>query len=284
MANRYGRPEDRRRRDDRMGIILISLAILVATFVGIVVYATREPKRNSENGCPIGEHTAPPARTFILVDQTDALSRKELDFARDLIRNEYFWLPINGVLTIRTITGSVDDNADAMTVCRVKVGSEGNGITNNAAALDKQFRSMVGDRLTKFLDALQNAPTQQASPIAESVDELYQRTDFGRDIKLRRVVVLSDMAQYSGLYSQYGRKPAHRYQVPEALVEQYAPDMTGSAIRLQYVKRSSIPFQGNAHKAFWQHYFEHLGADVAIGHALDLGEPAGRAIWHDDSR
>ncbi|MCP5398003.1 MAG: hypothetical protein H6921_01740 [Sphingomonas sp.] len=260
----------------------MALALLAAVLGAYTVYATREPARNKENGCPIGRHTAPQARTFVLVDQTDALPKSELDFARDLIRNEYFWLPINGVLTIRTISASVDTDVDTITVCRVKVGSEGNGITNNPVALDKQFRAMVGKRLDKFLADLEKTPVQPASPIAESVGTLFRRTDFGPDVKKRRVVILSDMAQYSRVFSQYGRSDRRRYQIPKALIEQYGSDMKGAEIRIQYVRRPSIRFQGERHREFWESYFRDQGADVALGHALALGEPSDRSVWHDD--
>lgn len=267
-----------------MGIILISSAILVTILVGLVIWATREPKRNPDSGCPIGVHAAPPAHTIILIDQTDSLNARELQFARALIRNEYYWLPLNGVLTIRTIVADVDDDKDQIMVCRVKTGAEGNGVTNNATALDKEFRRMVGDRLDAFLRVMASAPVQKNSPIAESVGEVYQRTDFGRDIKARRLVILSDMAQFSPLYSQYGQSPSRRFKVPAALENQYGGDMAGSVVRVQYVKRSKLSFQGSVHKSFWKKYFERHGAsDVAIGHSLDLGEAQGREIWHEDA-
>lgn len=279
MARQVTRAQARKRRDNRMGFIIFGIAGLVAISVvaGALLYG---PAKAGPDGCPLGAHAAPPAKTIILVDQTDTLPKPELVYLRSLIINEYHWLPMNGVLAVRGIHPDMEETKDQIVVCRISDGSDSDGVFSTPQALKRDFDRKVGKRLDDFLGEIAATRPAPTSPIAEAVAATFGDTRFGSDIKARRLVVMSDMAQNTAVYTQYHRSDKARFILPDE--DDLAADMANTTVRIQYVRRRSIPFQGPRHIRFWKRYFEKMGAgDIAIGHALGIGESADRPIWHD---
>lgn len=240
------------------------------------------PAKLGDDGCPIDDHRAPPAKTVLLIDQTDALPPAELDYVRRLVKNEYFWLPDKGMLAVRLISAAAPDGIDAVSACRMSDGSDAAGIVNNPKAMRKEYDRKVGARLDAFLHGMAGVPEQPASPILETITATMHDPDFASDIAARRLVVVSDMAQNSATYSQYGTWKKAPLGLNPAQAEAYAGSLANTAVRIHYIRRAKLTFQGQAHRDFWTRFFiTHGAADARIGHELSLGEPADRAIWYD---
>ena len=280
------RPQVRRRRrqhqrsEHRRAWWIIGLATVV--LVGVLSAAVMfQPAKLGANGCPLDNHRAPVAKTVIMIDQTDALPPTELAYVRRLVKNEYAWLPKQGALNIRLISGEAPDGVSALTACRMSDGSDALGIIDNPVAMHKDYERKVGAALNTFLDGMASQPEQAQSPILEAVTAAMNDPEFAPDIATRRLVIVSDMAQNTPAFTQYGRKrPATA--LPATAAGTFAAKFTGTAVRVQYIRRPKLAWQGVAHQAFWRRYFTQRGAsDVAIGHELALGEPSGRQIWYD---
>lgn len=281
MARQVRRYRSRKRRDDRMGVIILLLAgvVMIGVLAGALLLGRA---KLDDNGCPVGRHDAPKAKTVILVDQTDALPPAELRYIKSLIQNEYHWLPIDGVLAIRAINSSDVDAREAIVACRIADGSESWGLGDNPRALKQDFDRKVGKRLAVFLAGMDAAPAQTSSPILEEIAAIFAETDFGADIAERRLVIFSDMAQNSPAYTQYGAVNRRRYYLTPDAEESFAASMKDVAVRVHYVRRPKIAFQGARHIRFWKDYFRNMGvASVVVGHSLDEGEDATRKIWHE---
>lgn len=221
------------------------------------------------------------AHTVILVDETDELPRDELVFTKALILNEYYWLPEGGRLTVRNITAD-PDTAEDIVVCRMNDGSGELGITKNPKKLHQDFERIAGKRLDELFTDLRTATPQKKSPILEFIAAALDRPNFSANIKSRRIVILSDMAQYSSVLNQYGRRKKPRFDAPG--LAELKRDMNGVSVRIQYVRRPKLAFlQTEEHRRFWTNYFKHQGADVALGHSLLLGEEPTRETWDDGS-
>lgn len=283
MPRRRSSRGSRKSRDDKMGCLLLTLA---AGALGLLAYfglGSTDVRRDPDTGCRIGDHGAPPAHTMILIDQTDVLPQAEVGYARRLITNEYHWLPEDGVLTVRSIKLDPSDTSQSITICRMPRGSEVSGFTMTPAAVQRDFDRMAGARLNRFLRSLADARPQPGTPLMEAIAITYRDPDFGADIGARRLVILSDMIENSRIADHYGR----RYRTAADLVperfDEVRVDMARAAVRIHYVRRPRRSVQGVDHQGFWEDYFREQGADdVAIGHALTLGEPSGRQVWYGD--
>lgn len=267
---------DKERRENRLGGLLIGGSVLAVVAVVVVLVVGKSPQLDARTGCPL-THRSPPAHTVILIDQTDVLPASEVSYARELIYNEYYWLPLYGQLTILNIMPSGVEQESPIILCRMPDSDEVSAITNTPAAIRRRFEQRAGARLTESLTRITRMTAQNQSPIMESISQVIQRTDFADDVPSRRLVILSDMAQNSGSYSDYGRIGWSAQRVDS----RFRPDMSGVAVRVHYIRRAGLPFQGGVHERNWINYFNLAGAtDVAIGHRLQLGEAPNRRVWH----
>ena len=270
----------RQQAEDRRGYIVIGICAVLMVVVGVSAFTMmRQDIIDPKTGCPKG-HQVPIASTVILVDETDSLSRSELAFAKTLIMNEYTWLPRGGQLTVRNIVAD-PDQAEDIVVCRMDDGAHELGLVRNARKVKQDFQRIAGARLDELFTALRTAAPQKYSPILESITAVFDKPNFV-SVKQRRLVVLSDMAQHSPLFSQYRRHGAG----PRAdQAGEYRRDMSGTAIRIQYIRRPELArVQTDAHRQFWTGYLRGMGAgDVQLGHAILLGEDPNREVWNDES-
>lgn len=286
---RSPRRTDQRRRRGRdsvesqnaKGLLIIGISgAVVLTFVVLSFTVFRVAKVDPRTGCP-SLNATPIAHTVILVDETDKLTKDELVYARTLVLNEYYWLPIGGRLTVRNIVHDAEEAHDIL-VCRIDNGDGVLGIGKNPKKVRQDFERIAGARLNELFKELEEAPPQQSSPILEYTSAVVDKPTFGPNIKNRRLVLLSDMAQHSDLVTHYGSK--NRFSLNAGAREELTRDMSGIHVRVHYVKRRALAgLQSERHRAFWKGYFESMGADAAIGHSLLIGEDPSRSTWTDNS-
>lgn len=271
---------ERKRAADRQGYAILAACAVVLAAVGLSAFVLVDHvKLDTKTGCPQG-HMAPVASTVVLLDETDKLSRDELAFAKSVIMNEYFWLPIGGRLTVRNIVAD-PDMAEDIVVCRMDDGSHELGLVRNPHKMRQDFQRIAGARLDELFTALRTAQPQKYSPILESIAAVFDKPAFGPNVRQRRLVVLSDMAQHSPLFSQYRR---HAAGPRAAVAAEYHRDMHGVAIRIQYVSRPELMrIQTETHRRFWADYLRGMGGEVALGHGILLGEANDKEVWNDES-
>ena len=235
-------------------------------------------KLDIKTGCPI-THVAPVAHTIVLVDETDRLSRDDLAYTKSVIMNEYYWLPIGGRLTVRNIVPD-PDRAEDIIICRMDDGSDDPGLLHTVKKLRQDFNRIVGARLDELLTALRVATPQKSSPILEYISAVFDRPNFGPNIRDRRLVIISDMLQHSALFSQYGRRSGK--QLGADARSELERDMHGVNVRIHYIRRPNVArLQSQRHRDFWTAYLKGMGANVALGHTLAIGEDPSREV-HDD--
>lgn len=268
-------------RDDRNGLYMIGAAgaaIILVVILAMTLF--REVKIDPRTGCPV-DHKPPKAHTIILLDETDSLSRDDLAYAKSVIANEYYWLPVGGRLTVRNIV-SDPDLAEDIVVCRMLADTEVLGAGRNPKKVKQDFERIAGARLDELYTALRTAKPQAQSPIMEYVSNAVDRANFGANVKLRRLVLVSDAAQHSDLFSQYGERA--RSQPSKAAMAELERDLSNVQVRVHYILRRKLKaVQGEAHRRFWKDYLQAMGAtDVALGHGLLIGEKPDRRTWNDD--
>jgi hypothetical protein len=266
-----GRPgASRRTQEDRRALLILGFSLLAVGGAGYLLWSGQQPELNPATGCPRGQ-TLPEVHTVILVDQTDALSPRQIDYAKQLVLLEYQRLPAGGRLTVHPLDADPDSTGRDFSRCRVRRGDEVSGITENPDLIEAEFRRSVGGALESYLEGLEGAPTAEASPIMETVRNVAASADFGANVDERRLVLLSDMAQFSDRVDQYGAGGAYPLDATaRALLPRSFRDVT---VRVHYVERPSLSgLQGPAHERFWRSWFAAAGADTQLGWGLQLAE------------
>jgi hypothetical protein len=263
-------PRNRKASEDRRAILIVAASVLALGGAGALAWVSRTPPVETETGCPRGQ-LVPDVHTVVLVDQTDALTPRQIDYAKALILLEYQRLPRGGRLTVRPIDADPESVARDFSRCRVRRGEEVAGIATNPDLIEAEFRRSVGDALNGYLDRLETQATAEASPILETVGTVAEARDFGPNVDERRLVLLSDMAQNSARVDQYALPGA--YALDAGARELLPRNFSGVDVRVHYLRRPSLArLQGAVHERFWRSWFDAAGADVQLGWGLQLAE------------
>ena len=264
-------PRSRKAQEDRRAILIVAASVIALTGAGAFAWISRTPELEQATGCPRGQ-LLPDAHTVVLVDQTDALTPRQIDYAKSLILLEYQRLPTGGRLTVHPIDADPDSVSRDFSRCRVRRGEEVAGIATNPDLVEAEFRRSVGDALNAYLDGLETQATAEASPILETVETVGEARDFGPNVEQRRLVLLSDMAQNSGRVDQYAAPGA--YPLDEASRALSPRNFEGVEVRVHYLRRPSLQrLQSPAHERFWRSWFDAAGAEVQLGWGLQMAEP-----------
>ncbi len=264
--------EARRRADTRRAVIILVLAVLAIVGVGAALYVSRAPNLDVATGCPVGQ-LVPPEHTVVLIDQTDPLTPRQIDYAKSVILAEYARLKPEGKLTIGAIRAEVGQDEHDFSRCRVRRGADVSDVTANPEMIEAQFRRTVGDALNDYLNSLRHVPTAPRSPIIETVDAALDAPDFGPTVKARRLAIISDMAQNSPEISEY-RGAGSGLDPSGGVRDELSRDMHGVAVRIHYVRRPALAaIQTPDQRAFWTDWFRRQGAEVKLGWGLQLVDP-----------
>ena len=260
---------DRRRSEDRRAFQIIGAC--VATIIGLIGLGVmgQRPDTDRSTGCISGQ-VAPAGHTLVLVDQTDALTVRQIDYVKSLILAEYQGLREGDRLTVRALGADPDARGREWSRCRVRRGADASGVTDNPEMIEADFRRIVGDPLNSYLDGLARQPQSETSPILESVNSAFDAPDFGGNVDRRRLIVVSDLAQHSRLNDQYA-DDGDRFGIDPAARRSLARDMRGVDVRLHYVpRRALVRLQTDDHRRFWRQWFTQQGANVELGWGLQM--------------
>ena len=264
------RPSElRRRKDTRRAVLILSLALAAVVGVGVLLFATRTPPTDPQTGCIVGQGV-PHEHTVVLIDQTDPLTRGQVDYVKALILAEYDRLRPYGELSIRGIRADPDDAGESFARCRLRRGAEVLGVAANPDMIEAAFKRTVGDALNAYLEGLRHVPDAPRSPIMEAVDSVVDGADFGPTVARRRLVLVSDMAQNSAQVSEYHGAGSGLDPSAEAR-ETLTRDLHGLTLRIHYVRRPELAaIQTAAQRDFWRSWFAGQGANVKLGWGLQL--------------
>ena len=277
MARRTRRPATRRRVNERRrtenarAIVIFGLSIAAVLGMGTIAFVNRAPALDEGNGCVRGQ-LVPPGHTVVLIDQTDPLGKRQIDYVKTLILLEYERLKPGERLTVRPIDSDPDSTEREFSRCRVRRGADVLGIGTNPEMIEADFRRIVGRPLNEYLNGLANVPTAEASPILETIATAVDSPDFGANVPERRLVIVSDMAQHSDQASQYGQPQG--YALTSQARDFLARNMAGVHVRVHYVRRPALAeLQNAAHREFWSNWLRSEGADVQLGWGTQMVEP-----------
>jgi len=262
------------RKQQRLAVAIFVGAGAVISGLLFVLSVGAPPATDPETGCLVGVKL-PSQNTLVLIDQTDPLTHAQITYAKALIWSEYNRLGFGGRLSVRGISSDPDAATRELVRCRIQTVDEiKNRPDVNPEFVEEDFEKIVGKPINTYVGSLQNIPSNETSPIAETLVSVMDEDDFDPEVHSRRLVVLSDMAQNSTQYSQYphGRGSHPWEELPSLSVRQR---FKGVQVRVHYIERRELPWQGEAHQQAWRQFFGKLGAtDVAIGWGRGLGESA----------
>ena len=247
------------------GIVLIVTAtMLAAGIIGWAVYTEQSTIAiDDETMCPL--NTAPAEVTTVLVDASDLLSPVQVQGIRNEIEGYRNNVPRYGALEIYAVGQTQSEVLTPLfKACNPGGPNEISELTASVARETRKWREGFVDPLETALSNAMPNNEQTTSPIMESIQSVAV-TAFGptqrRDV-FKRLVVISDMMQNTGAFSNY--KSMDYEQFNKVAGERMMVNLKGVVVDVLYVRRASTArWQGEEHVRFWQRFFADQGATLA---------------------
>jgi hypothetical protein len=248
-------------RKDRLGLVLI--LALIGCLGAVGGFAAH--LHNAENAfdpitlCPNGRD--PSAVTEVLLDLTDPLSADQSRALRVRLRHlAQIELRKHELLTIWGV-GEFEDGSLRRLFSRCNPGRESNWLYQDPARVEARFDSLFGDSLSRLAKSLVLNGHSPSSPILESIQEISELPEFDDSRAPRRIIVVSDMLQNTGRFSNYRAGSSYAALRKAPAFRALHADLRDTPIEIVYLpRRRDAALQGPEHRGFWRQYLMGCGA------------------------
>lgn len=250
----------RAKQQNLVGFILLAIAFL-ASGAGVYFYATHRPVAyDPETGCPVGGAIS---LTVVLIDESDPIAPRQQAFLKNHLEAIKESTPRHGAIEVFAL--GVDREKLLESVIKVcNPGSEADidPLVESPKRAQKAWRSFQ-DRLQEVFDHMLAPDRTDWSPIFESVQSVaissLNHPDW-RD-KPRRLVIVSDLLQYTPEFSHYHGPGDFAAFRQSAYYRKVRTNLAGVKVTVFYLPRQTVNrVQGPRHLDFWKEYFLDQGA------------------------
>jgi len=253
----------------RNGLYVLT-AIAVIGGAGWLKYKNLEPERDPDSLCSASEN----GQTIILVDKTDLWS----DAQANRLEDHIWWLIAHVMrqeerLHIFTFNDVFQPGfPPTFSFCKPPSGDAANNITQSKAYYNREYKKQFVQPLKSVLENIKKAEEKDCSPIVEVLFDILTRSEIMNHGGPTRIVMISDLAQNSSLYSFYQttkcrRRPAGvdpRYDTKD--IERFIRDRAYafkdrqiSVIVFQVFPQKNPPYISQAVKEKWPDFFQFFG-------------------------
>jgi hypothetical protein len=199
--------------------------------------------------------------TVILFDKTGGFSANQQRIVSRAITTEVDKLVVGDRLTIYEI-----DDKEYMGLskpifdsCRPKDSSETNELYENKQMIAKTFNVHFLDKLKAITATLDDTESAISSPIIESLNDISALYNLEVSLKLKRLIIVSDLLQHSGNFSFYKTNIKEIDKDKLSLM----PDLFGTDIQVFWLQRSNREqkIQNSGPLQWWEQVFETSGVN-----------------------
>ena len=252
MASRTPRPK-------APFIALAAVLAAVAVLVAIALWPRRA--LDAETQCPT-DGLYP--RTAVLIDATDALSANQVKTIREQLNALRRRLALHEWVGIFVLN---DDNlvlpSPAVALCYPGDESSANPLYENPRDIQRRFEREFRTPIDAAVARLEGLPSSNKSPILEMIRAVALDRSFDSTVE-RRLVVVSDLLQNVPAYSHYQSPPDFARWRDTPYAQQFLElSLLSVRVDILYLKREAARAQQTrGHVAFWEDYFDAVGAVV----------------------
>ena len=262
----------RKRAQDRLGVALIVLVVLVFASGGAGYFYLQQTRvaLDETTLCPKdGARTL----TVVLVDRTDPLTTIQSAALRNRIEEiknsvaQYGALQIYSVEPIgETLLRPVVD------MCNPGRGANIDPNFGNPRLIEKRWQEEFAMPIETLLNDLMQTHEADSSPIMESIQSIAVSVLSGNSAAEipKRLIIASDMLQHTTEYSQYNSDLDFQEFRKSGFYRRLQADLRGVEVEIIYIRRDTRrAAQGKAHVQFWRDYIHDLGGAVTRIVALE---------------
>ncbi len=236
-------------RKDLQGWTIIAFVVLS---LGLLIFAWHALNASADNYdrqtlCRINANDP---SLLLLIDKTDPWGEKERRRLRELIEKLKQQLRRHERLAIYMLdeTGTFS-LAPLFEMCNPGTGRQANALYENARLMEQRFNEQFAAPLDKVLQTLLHPGTATRSPLLNAIGEI-------RGSKEERLIVISDMMEYSDELSFYQEVPTDQQEIDRVCRFVTSPY---ESIQVYYINRAAVAVSRKQEvRTFWYRCFKHL--------------------------
>ena len=239
----------------------IALAAVVAVAAALVAVALWPRRALDDRLCPTDGNYP---RTAVLIDATDSLSASQVKTIREQLNALRRRLALHEWVGVFVLD---EDNlvlpSPAVALCYPGDESSANPLYENPRDVQRRFEREFQAPIDAAVARLEGLPPSGASPILEMIQAVALDRNFDSTTG-RRLVVVSDLLQNVPAYSHYQTVPDFaRWRDTPYANEFLQLSLLGVHVDILYLRREATRNrQTRGHVAFWEDYFDAVGAVV----------------------
>lgn len=254
------------RSKDLIGFFNIAVVIGVLGAISYAAITLQPAEYDSETLCLAGEQ---PPHVVVMIDRTEVIyTPVQADQIRQTILDARNGLEISERLSVYELNhrGEIR-NTNRFSVCNPGRGDQINPLYRNPQRVQARYEALFDRPLDLALEGLFDLIESPVTPLLESLAELTTRPEFDSTTPRRRVVLISDMFQNTGLYTVYSptrqdlrNRLPQPGQVAEAIRAEYGDGLRGLELDVYYVDQPGWNAEERTLiRAHWQAVFGELG-------------------------
>lgn len=236
-----------------IGILLIVVALLA--FTGLALFyllAPRPPLLDAKNLCPV---RGPEGVTVVLVDTSDDLPVAARREARTILDDLITGLPPYYMLDIRVLDVAGFRSKSLFARCNPGDGEGLSEWTSNPRIARMKWIASFREPANRAIESSLGDQKSESSPIMAAIQSIAIDRFSGAAVANadKRLVIISDMVEYTHDYSQYpkaGDLSYGRFKRSPAYLK-YRTDLHGAKVTIDYVQRLQPKLDNEKHAEFW---------------------------------
>jgi hypothetical protein len=238
------------------GIVLILLAIVALGFLALFYFsAPRKPKLDAASLCPVD---GPRGIVVVLVDTSDDLPEPTQRQVLGMLEDQISGLPDYYKFDIRVLDIAGGRSRSLFSKCNPGDGTGLSEWTDNPRIARmrwlENFRQPAKDAIKNSLSSAK----AKSSPIMGAIQDIAidQFSSSAAQKVEKKLIVISDMLEYTPLYSQYpgaGDLSYQRFKRSPAYLK-FRTDLHDARVKIEYVQQTQVTIDTVRHIEFWKEW------------------------------
>lgn len=180
------------------------LLLLVVIIIGGAIYTgqvSREPDRDKVTACA---PTVERGHVIVVIDKTDLWNDAQANRLEGHVWQTVTQMVPEERLSVFSFTDKYEPGfAPLFSFCKPPSAQNADDIIKSKAFFDRNYKKQFAEPLQRVLTEVKAAEHHDCSPIMEVLFDILTRAEIANHLGATKLVIFSDMAQNSALYSSF---------------------------------------------------------------------------------
>ncbi|UVC08962.1 hypothetical protein IHQ71_28260 [Rhizobium sp. TH2] len=252
------RPKRRRRKaESNFGLIFGTVALGLASVAILGGYGYLKYYRGGSHVaidkaslCPVD---GPKEITAILLDVTDPISPTTATDLRNNFQDTVNTVTVGGLIQVYALTDVTGELKLTFSGCNPGSGEDADIWTSNPRLMQKRWEEGFEKPLKDLADSMDQGVEGKQSPIMAGIQKINLDV-FGNPAHkniLKRLVIASDMIEYTKSFSMYATGPDYEKFLKSPARDEYRTSLAGVTVRMLVFQRPGLKFTTREIGEFW---------------------------------